>query len=164
MSSSRPTWDEVWLHTAGAVAGRSLCSRAQVGAVIVDSSNRVVSTGYNGPPAGFDHGDDPCYTWCPRGMGVTSLDRDYSDCPALHAEANALMAADRSTWAGGTMYVLGDICYSCAKLIANSGLAGVVIQPDGKPRSYRDPETSYAFLERCGIEVVVRAVEDSATG
>lgn len=163
-SSSRPTWDDIWLRVADDVSNRSLCIRAQVGAVIVDTQNRIISTGYNGPPAGFEHEEEQCSSWCPRGMGVTSLDREYRDCPALHAEANALLAADRSSWQGGTIYVLGEVCYSCAKLIANSGLAAVVVQPDNSDRSYRKADISYDFLERCGLEVIISEVEGSTAG
>lgn len=165
---SRPSWDEVWAHVAHAVATRSLCVRAQVGAVIVDSRNRIVATGYNGPPAGFDPRDAEgesslqlgCSWWCDRGklpldIEYRKLERDYSDCVALHAEANALMAADRSTWEGGAIYVLGDVCFSCAKLIANSGLSTVFVKQDNEERNYRDPQRSYEFLEACGLEVVI---------
>lgn len=156
---SRPSWDEVWAHVSEAVAARSLCVRLQAGAVIVDSTNRIVATGYNGPPAGFDHGNLPCVEWCGRAskadyVGPTAvLKSDYSDCPALHAEANALMAADRSAWQGGTIYIMGDPCFGCAKLIANSGLSNVVVRSDGG--EHRDPQGTYKFLERCGLEVVV---------
>lgn len=66
MTGSRPTWDEVWLRVAAEVATRSLCVRDQVGAVIVDPGNRIVATGYNGPPAGFPHMDLTCDRWCSR--------------------------------------------------------------------------------------------------
>jgi len=153
---TRPSWDEVWLQAAAVVAQRSLCSRAQVGAVITDTRHRIIATGYNNPPAGFNHGDVPCVNWCPRSLaGDTVLDREYDDCYALHAEANALMAADRSTWQGGTIYVISDICFNCAKLIANSGLAQVIVKTDDTDRGYRASGKSYRFLRALDIEVVV---------
>jgi dCMP deaminase len=152
---TRPTWDEVWLEAATVIAERSLCSRAHVGAVITDSRNRVIATGYNNPPAHFDHRDESCVNWCPRavklGDGLSPL---YDDCYALHAEANALMAADRSAWQGGTIYVLGDICFNCAKLIANSGLAMVIVKTDAG-REYRKADENYRFLRSLGIGVEV---------
>jgi dCMP deaminase len=151
---TRPTWDEVWLQAAAVVAERSLCSRAHVGAVITDSRNRIISTGYNNPPAGFNHGSMPCINWCPRANKTDDFHPEYDDCYALHAEANALIAADRSTWQGGTIYVLGDCCFNCAKLIANSGLARVVVKVD-QTSDHRQPAKTYRFLRGLNIEVEV---------
>lgn len=59
----RPDWDEYFLIIAQAVATRADCSRREVGAVIV-KNHRIVSTGYNGAPAG----DGGCLSGaCPRG-------------------------------------------------------------------------------------------------
>lgn len=79
---------------------------------------------------------------------------DYTDCPALHAEANALMRGDRVAREGGTIYVTSHVCMGCAKLIANSGLSDVVIsaQHDG---AHREPEKVYRFLDQCGISVMI---------
>lgn len=156
----RPSWNEVWAHVAEAVSARSLCIRAQIGAVIVDSRHRIVATGYNGPPASFPHGNLTCDKWCERAVksGFTGspdlLRSDYSDCPSLHAEANALLAADRSTWQGGIIYVLGDVCFNCAKLIANSGLSEVVVRRY-ETAEHRQPAATYAFLAQCGLTVVI---------
>lgn len=149
----RPHWDDIWMGVAHVIARRSLCVRAQVGAVIVDDRYRVVSSGYNGPPHGFDHRDEPCTVWCARAQGEV-LD-GYGNCPSLHAEANALLAADRSAWQGGVLYVTGHVCNDCAKLVGNSGLSRVVIQPDEVDRSYRDPENGYAFIRALGIGVEI---------
>lgn len=184
-SRLRPSWDETWMAEAKIIAQRSLCSRDQVGAVVVDRSNRIVDTGYNGPPAGFNprretHAVDPqmpCHNWCPRaaysdwihnsaGEDCPSIvddnafhgpQKDYSDCPALHAEANALMFSDRRLREGGTIYVSSGTCGGCAKLVANSGLIRAVYAPtqraDGAP--HRDSDRWYDFLRDCGLEVTL---------
>lgn len=162
-TSARPTWTDVRVREALLLGSRSLCVRDRVGAVIVDSTQRVIAQGYNGPPAGFPHGDLPCNRWCPRARAGQIMERglpglrfssDYSDCPALHAEANALMVCDRRDREGGTIYVDSDICYACAKLIANSGLSRVVVL--GRDNvAHRSPERSYQFLRDCGVEVVL---------
>jgi dCMP deaminase len=158
----RLSWDELWLGIADLVAKRSLCVRAQVGAVIVDRDNRIIATGYNGPPQGFDHGGQLCDRWCERGaknVEITALDRDYTDCVALHAEANAISVCDRSLRERGTIYVMGTPCFSCAKLIANSGLAAVVIGPDrlgtATDVAHRSPRTTIEFLESCDVDVIM---------
>lgn len=165
----RPTWQDTWLRVAEDVSLRSLCSRDRVGAVIVDYRNRIVSTGYNGPPEDFEHHGQPCVEWCARAQrgaddklvfmrGMPDdrqpLAADYSDCPSLHAESNALMVCDRSVREGGTIYVTSHVCFTCAKLIANSGLARVVVRPRWSA-AHRESQTGYVFLERCGLDVKV---------
>jgi dCMP deaminase len=60
----RPDFDEYYMDIAQAVAKRGDCTRRQVGAVIVDLENRIVSTGYNGTPPG---GPSCLKGDCPRG-------------------------------------------------------------------------------------------------
>src|SRR5262245_3693479 len=113
----RPSWDETWMNVARDVATRARCSRARVGAVIVSASNRIVATGYNGPPADYDPmgGGVPWEYecdgsegggWCVRGkFGPTpDTEKSYEDCPAIHAEVNAISFCDRSVREGGTIY------------------------------------------------------------
>lgn len=149
----RPTWDETWLGVAATVAQRSLCVRAKVGAVIVDPTNQYVVTGYNGPPAGYQHGAQPCSIWCRRNNEPVPAP-DYSDCYTIHAEANALLKSDYTRRKGGTIYTTSHVCWGCAKLIANSGLSRVVVDSDAA-HNHRNPLASYNFLTECGLEVVL---------
>lgn len=144
---------------AAAISARSLCVRDQVGAVIVDIHNKIIGEGYNGPPTGFWHGNSPCDQWCQRTVNVkldpeNGLQPDYSDCPALHAESNALMMSDRSLRSGGTIYVTSHICIGCAKLIANSGLHYVRVAAS-IAHDHRRSTASYEFMRKCGLEVYV---------
>ncbi len=150
--SSRATWSEIWEEVANSVRWRSLCSKARAGAVIVDAHNRIVSTGYNGPPAGFNHSDLLCSAWCPRGAGEAPLEQ----CVSVHAEANALLSGDRSTWMLGTMYVTKHPCLECAKLIANSGLANLVITTAAGEQEDRHTAVYRFLMEECGMNVEVR--------
>ena len=150
------------------LAKRSLCDRDQVGCVITDVNNKVIGEGYNGPPRGFWHGNAGCTQWCQRTVNASiamkldgredrGLSADYSDCPSLHAEANALLTSDRTLRMGGTIYVTSDVCIACAKLIANSGLLTVIVDTE-RAASHRDPGASYDFLVACGLEVRVNSV------
>jgi dCMP deaminase len=165
-SATRPSWDQTRVEMALAIARRSLCSRDQVGAVIVDAGNKVIGEGYNGPPANFSrtHPDAHCHSWCARGSDGEPPLSDYSDCPSLHAEANALMMSDRSLRSGGTIYVTSNVCFTCAKLVANSGLARVVVLVRYE-HQHRNSASSYEFLRRCGltVEIVEMAWEDCDT-
>jgi len=123
-----------------------------VGAVIVGADGRIQATGYNGPPAGYDHSEGSCTVFCPR-RSAAVRDPAYADCPAIHAEVNALLYSDRSLRAGGTIYVSSVPCLNCAKALANSGLRRVVYDmTDKHERPHRSPDAALAFLERCGIE------------
>lgn len=128
---ARPDWDAYFLGIAEAVARRADCSRRQIGAVIV-KDNRIVSTGYNGAPAGMPG----CLTdgACPRAKIVERTNQDVSydegpgACIAIHAEANALLYASRDKCVGATLYVTSDLgpCPGCVKLIAGAGIVRVV--------------------------------------
>lgn len=160
--SSRRTWADVRTAAALLIGQRSLCVRDQVGAIIVDATQRIIAEGYNGPPQGFPHGDLTCDRWCDRSLMAQQssshgLTLDYTDCVSLHAEANALAVCDRRDREGGTIYVASDVCWGCAKLIANSGLAHVVVIDRG--RTYRDSQRSYDFMRDCGLEVNVVVAE-----
>lgn len=152
---ARPTWDETWMAVADVVSRRSRCDRRQVGAVIVGVTNKIVATGYNGPPGGLKlEYESTCRTWCSRARtGVESS--SYDNCMTVHAEANALMYADRSRMALSTLYVNSSICWDCAKMVANSGVARVVVKFDAELDAHRNPERSFIFMEECGLEVHV---------
>lgn len=161
--TDRPIWDDVWIAVANTIAKRSLCSRDAVGAVIVDTRNRPIAMGYNGPPANFNHEGKWCSSWCKRGSipvvyqrtGEIPKDPEYNDCPSLHAEQNALITADKSNFTGGTIYVSSYLCGTCTKLIANSGLRRVVVFDNRVNRSYRNFETWSNFLKDLEIQVDV---------
>lgn len=129
----RPSRDETLMEVAHVFAKRSTCSRAQVGAVIA-VDGRILSTGYNGAPAGLphcDHSFDPA---------------DASGCTtAVHAEANAIGFAAKygMRTEGATLYTSLTPCLACAQLIINSGIVRVVANG-----SYRDPS---------GLHLLIRA-------
>jgi dCMP deaminase len=129
----RPTFDEYYLHIAEVVATRSDCVRRKHGAVIVSPDHRPISFGYNGAPAGQPGCDEGA---CPRGnLGyddLASLAGGYDDpdspgyCISIHAEANAIILAGRSATKGATIYVTGEPCHGCEKLISAAGIERVV--------------------------------------
>ncbi|QJD52135.1 deoxycytidylate deaminase [Mycobacterium phage MA5] len=122
---SRPDWDEYFLIIAEAVATRSDCERSKVGAVVV-KDRRVRGTGYNGAPSGR-----PGCDTCPRRLaaavpGVSDYDSGPTRCVSVHAEANALLYADRDDLIGATLYITRAPCPGCQKLIDAAGIERVV--------------------------------------
>jgi dCMP deaminase len=130
---------------------RSRCVRAQVGAVVVTTDNRVASVGYNGPAAGRKVVGG-CDGWCPRAMGLDDLGTDYSACESIHAETNALLRADFTQIEGGTIYVSHASCINCSRLVANSGIARLVHRVTDRD-AHREPDKVEQYLRESGIEV-----------
>jgi dCMP deaminase len=145
------SWDSIWLEVAQVISTRSRCSRAQIGAVIVNQDQRIISTGYNGAAASYPTTGD-CTNWCERAQGKTGLGSAYEGCPSIHAEANALLYVDRSAVHGATMYITAPPCMNCAKLISNSGVSEIV-HLVGPEDSHRNPQEVWAYLEKCGMLV-----------
>lgn len=160
----RPDWTDTWSAFAVTMAKRSRCDRAHIGAVIVGADNRIVATGYNGPPARWNkvHHDSTCNDWCPRMQASERgepIDPHYADCPANHAEINALMHSSRADRELGVIFVTGSVCMACAKAIANSGLSGVVlVNVDETADAHRHPQEVRKFLGECGLFVVITRV------
>lgn len=163
---TRLDWDTSWLLVAGVVAWRSRCVRYQTGTVIVDRRNRIVATGYIGPAATLEDSDaERCSDFCDRGLnGPSDATRlSYSDCVSIHSELNALLVCDRRDREGGTLYVTSVPCWTCAKAIANSGVARAVVVDTSHAHDYRDPGASLAYLRDSGLKVDVVQLTDDLT-
>ncbi|MEV8610277.1 deaminase [Amycolatopsis sp. NPDC051373] len=126
---NRPSWDTYFFTLAEHAASRATCPRLSVGAVVV-RGKRVLSTGYNGAPAGEPHCTHPIDVPCTQ---------------AIHAEWNAL-DAQFGPYDGATMYLTHSPCQSCQRRIIDAGIARVVYRT-----AYRDPDLTQ--LERFGITV-----------
>lgn len=145
------------MTVAEAMSRRSLCVNRQVGCVIVTESNRPISVGYNGPPAGLDR-SAPCAGWCSRASSSERGD-SYANCTSVHAEANALLFADREQYQRGTIYITNPACWDCAKLIANSGL-DIVVWKRGEADIHANVEASAQLLKASGLTVIERGEEE----
>lgn len=144
---SRPSDVETFMRMAEVAAQRSLCDRARVGALIVSYDQIVIATGRNGPPRGFPHGELGCTAWCNRELF------GYDGCPSIHAETNALLTSDRTRRMGGTIYVTGEMCWDCAKLVANSGLGFAVVLKNDADYERRRSQRGYDLLRSVGVHV-----------
>ena len=138
------TWEEYFMGLAHLSGLRSKDPNTQVGAVIVDENNRVVSIGYNGFPSGVSDDEFP---WGREG-GV--LDTKYAF--VVHAELNAILNSQRSV-RGCTLYVSLFPCNECAKAIIQSGIRRIVYESD----KYDGVDTNIAskrMLHAAGVELV----------
>lgn len=141
------------------MAQRSWCPSG-AGAVAVDISQRVIQSGYAGPPAGFkpqmmavewELELAGCAAYCERAqLPPAERDPGYTDCPSSHAEINCLVKADSTRLIGGTMYVSSVPCLACAKATANSGVARVAWHASAADE-YRDPAAVKKLLDDCHV-------------
>ena len=115
-------WDEYFMGVALLSAERSKDPGTQVGAVIVNSENRIVSVGYNGMPRGCE---DDVYPWEREG-GM--LDTKYAF--VCHAELNAILNSAFGDLRGCRVYVTLFPCNECAKAIIQSGIKEVIYLSD----------------------------------
>jgi len=149
----RASWDEYFMEIAEIVKTRSTCLRRQVGAVIV-KDNRILTTGYNGSPAGTYNCTDK--GTCKRiELNIPSGER-HELCRALHAEQNAIITAAKNgvSTEGATIYVNVQPCVICAKMIINAGIKRIVFKGD-----YPD-EMSVGMLEEAGIRLEKYSTEE----
>ena len=115
------------MRIAQVVATRSTCLKRHVGCVIV-IDKELVSTGYNGAVKGFRHCTD-IHKECPREKIGAHRGERYDLCPALHAEANAIIQAAKSSKSidKGTAYITIAPCISCLRMLINAGIKRIVM-------------------------------------
>jgi dCMP deaminase len=145
----RPSFDDIYMELAENLAQRSHCVKIQVGAVLTKDT-RIVSLGYNGPPAGTHNCD---MEWpkegCPRdSKGGCSL--------ALHAEQNAIIYASKNNvpLENCSIYVTLSPCLACARIIYASGIKRVIYLNSYAEYKKIGSDEGVDFLKKFGVDVV----------
>ncbi|CAN5544337.1 cytidine/deoxycytidylate deaminase family protein [soil metagenome] len=146
---NRPSFDDIYMDLASSLAKKSHCVKAKVGAVL-SKDTRIVSLGYNGPPAGTHNCDQE---WPETGC---ARDRKGGCSLALHAEANAILYAAKNqiTLEGATLYVTLSPCLPCARIIFTTGIKRVVYLDSYAAFKGLEIEEGVEFLQRFGVEVL----------
>jgi dCMP deaminase len=121
---NRLSIDEYFLKIASVVAERSTCRRHHVGAVAVRDKH-ILSTGYNGAPAGLA---DCLELGCLRDENGIPSGTRQEICRGIHAEQNAIIQAALHgvSLEGSTIYCTHTPCIVCAKLLVNSKIVRFV--------------------------------------
>ena len=145
----KPKFDDIFMELAINLARRSHCVRAQVGAVLVNDT-RIISIGYNGPPAGTHNCDEEFgEAGCPRdSKGSCSL--------ALHAEQNAILYATKNgaNVEGSTLYVTLSPCIACARVIYSMKIRKVLYLNSYAEYKGIGVDEGVEFLRKFGTEVI----------
>jgi dCMP deaminase len=128
-----------YLDLADVVSRRSTCLRRRYGAVIV-KNDEVIATGYVGAPRGRKNCSD--LGVCLRQKMHIPRGERYELCRSVHAEANAIISADRGRMLGSALYLTGRevatgeyiknscCCSMCKRQIINAGIKTVYIRDD----------------------------------
>jgi dCMP deaminase len=137
------SWDEYFMGIALLSAQRSKDPSTQVGACIVNQSNKIVGIGYNGFPIGCSDDDLP---WEREAANINETKYPY----VVHAEANAILNSTKDLH-GARIYVALFPCNECTKLIIQSGIKEIIYLSD----KYRDSDSvkaSKKMLELAGVK------------
>ena len=147
--SKRVSKINYYLDIAQTVAERSTCLRKNYGAIIV-KNDVIISTGYNGAPRGRKNCSDLGYCMREK-LGIPRGER-YEMCRAVHAEANAIIAAPRAEMLGSTLYMAcispktGEIeggvcsCAMCKRMVINAGIEKVIVRENAEEYTVYDVE------------------------
>ncbi|MEL7148593.1 MAG: dCMP deaminase family protein [Bacteroidota bacterium] len=145
---SKPDFADIFMELAVNLAKRSHCIKRHVGAVLTKDT-RIISIGYNGPPAGTHNCDEE---WpdkgCPRdSKGGCSL--------AIHAEQNAILYAvkNKTSVEGSTLFVTLAPCLACARVIYSAGIEKVVFLNSYAEYKGISSDEGVDFLKKFGVNV-----------
>ena len=140
-----PERDDYYMGLAFWIASKSKDPATQNGAVIVSQSNRIIGTGYNGPPAPYD---DDAMDWS----------RPFKYPHIIHAEENAIDCCT-AHWQlpGSTIYITARPCKNCILRLANVRISKVVWFPmnhDPESMVVQDAELIEDIGKRSKLELV----------
>ncbi|MAH83611.1 MAG: hypothetical protein CBB68_04530 [Rhodospirillaceae bacterium TMED8] len=142
--SNRDKWDTRFMDLAEFIAGWSKDPSTQVGAVVANpATKRVVSTGFNGFPAGVEDYEERLQK------------REIKYEMVVHAEANALLFAGPAA-EGCTLFVTPlPPCARCAVLIIQAGIQRVVCPvPDKSKEPWKtQSEIAEQMFKEAGVIV-----------
>ncbi|WP_372662779.1 cytidine/deoxycytidylate deaminase family protein [Cohnella sp.] len=131
MTSLRKDWDTYFMDIAFMVSTRSRCPRRHVGTVLVQGK-KLLGTAYNGAPMGVqDCSEAGCmiveeYESAPANDESTVMIKKQRCIRTIHAEQNLLLFTDRVDREGSIVYVTDQPCWTCANMLANSGIVEIV--------------------------------------
>lgn len=125
LPDNRLSWDAYFMGMTYLAAQRSSCIRRKVGAIAV-KDRRILATGYNGVPSGFNHCTP---NTCIRSKLEIPSGQLGELCFAIHAEQNLLVqaaAVSGSALVDSTVYCTTFPCTTCAKLLIGCKVSRIV--------------------------------------
>lgn len=149
--TTRKDWDTYFLDMAYMASTRSRCGRRHVGAVLVQGK-KLLGAAYNGAPMGVpDCSEAGCMLV--EEYDITNQDgaelvvKKQRCIRTIHAEQNLLLFTDPKDREGSVVYVTDQPCWTCANMLANSGILEIVYH-----RPYpKDSDKVAALMRQKGI-------------
>ena len=143
-----PDWDTYFMDIAEAVSRRSKDPNTKVGCVIVNSTNRQISQGYNSFPSGSNDNVEARFQRPEKYLWIE------------HAERNAIYSAARHGIAldGSRIYLMGLPCMDCARAIVQAGIVEIIYDYDRQVK-WKTPQyepifgKSQQLLHECGVKI-----------
>ena len=121
-AKERPDIDTWYLKMCDIIKERGTCIRRKVGCVLVDKHGHVLSTGYNGVPAGVLHCiEHPC-----KGA-IYKSGEGLTECIASHAEESALIKC-KDIHSIYTCYCSASPCELCIRRLLNTSCERIVFK------------------------------------
>lgn len=134
-------WDLRFLNLAQHVSTWSKDPSTQVGAVITDTFNRVLSVGYNGLARNVDDSDERLN------------DRNLKYKLIIHAEKNAILFSQTSLQ-NAVLYTYPFMpCATCASFVIQSGIKRIVAPISNNERWLVDFELSTKLFDEAHIQL-----------
>ncbi|NOU95504.1 CMP deaminase [Paenibacillus sp. LMG 31456] len=149
--TTRKDWDTYFLDMAYMASTRSRCSRRHVGAVLVQGK-KLLGAAYNGAPMGVP---DCSEAGCMLVEEYELADQDGAEqvvkkqrcIRTIHAEQNLLLFTDPKDRERSVVYVTDQPCWTCANMLANSGIIEIVYH-----RPYpKDSDKFKTLMQQKGI-------------
>jgi len=122
----------------------SRARKLKVGCIAV-KDDKILSSGWNGTPAGWDNNCEDVIQLEDPELGEMLKTKPE----VIHAEMNCLMKLARSTESGegAAIFITHSPCIECAKGIYQAGIKTVYYTDE-----YRS-DAGINFLEKCGITI-----------
>lgn len=139
------SWDEYFMSVAKLTSMRSKDMNTKVGAVLVDSKNRIIGTGYNGLPSHIDESKFP--TSNNKSLPYNETKYAY----VVHAELNSILNTTVYDLTNSKIYCTLFPCNECAKVIIQKGISEIIYLSD---KYHDDPIyiASRKLLDSAGIQ------------
>jgi dCMP deaminase len=113
------------------IAFGSKCPEGKQHGAIAVKNKRMISTGYNGPASGMPH-CSPIICPLDAYKKANNGKKDFSLCPAVHAEINVVVTAAQlgTPLFDSVFYITKAPCPDCLKALRNLHLAAVIFPND----------------------------------